>query len=219
MMKRLFSSSILFTFICFLTIIFGIFYPNIVIAENQTIEVLLDGIDNKPTNIIVGEMNPEINTIELWHHSGGYWSYKGLIINDKDLKYDLTNEDILEQLINEKITFEIPLEQNLYNKLQKTAKLKIYCSSTLTVQKTNKTIPIKDLFYDKPIIELKDNKIYFNAKPKLHFYTKNNITYSEIVGDTFNVDIPIVDPDYGHNSYAIWKRTAKKRFRCNRQLL
>ena len=65
------------------------------------------------------------------------------------------------------------------------------------------------MFYDKPIIELKDNKIYFKAKPKLHFYTKNNITYSEIVGDTFNVDIPIVDPDYGHNSYAIWKRTAK----------
>jgi hypothetical protein len=50
-----------------------------------------------------------------------------------------------------------------------------------------------------------DNKIYFKAKPKLHFYKK--YSYQDIVGEMFNVNLPIVDPDYGYNTYSIFKRT------------
>jgi len=184
-------------------------YQKSVNAENQTIEILLDG-DPKPLSIKIGELEAKNNKIELWHHSGKYWSYKGIQISDSFLGKDLKNEKKLEDAINENIIFEIPLDQNLYNKLNENKNLKIYCSSTLTKQKTGEIIPIKKLFYDKPTIELRNNKIYFNAKPKLHFYTINNITFTDIVGDTFDVNIPIVDPDYGHNSYAIWNRYAKQ---------
>ena len=138
-----------------------------------------------------------------------YWSYKGLQLNDELFGDELGNEIKLEEAINEQITFEIPLDKNLYDKLKGNKNIKIFCSSTLANQKTNKNIPITNLFYDKPIIELIDNIIYFKAKPKLHFYKEDTIRFQEIVGDIFNVHIPIVDPDYGHNSYAIWKRTAK----------
>ena len=81
----------------------------------------------------------------------------------------MTNEEKLEQKLNEEIEFEIALDNALYNKLIKCKKLKVLCSSGLTAQKTSEYIPITKLFYDKPTIELKNNKIYFKAKPKLHF--------------------------------------------------
>jgi hypothetical protein len=206
-MKKLSYTFILIIFICCI----NLNYCSTVLCntENQTIEILLDGIDSRPLSLKIGELESINNTIELWHHSGKYWSYKGIKISDNLFGKDLGNEQKLEEAINEKITFEIPLEQSLYNKLKENKSIKIFCSSTLTTQKTNQNIPIDNLFYDKPIIEVKNNKMYFMAKPKLHFYNNKFIRFQEIVGDVFNVHIPIVDPDYGHNSYAIWKRTAK----------
>jgi hypothetical protein len=58
-------------------------YQGFVYAENQTIDVLLDGVDSTPLSIKIGELDSKYNKIELWHHSGKYWSYKGLQINDK----------------------------------------------------------------------------------------------------------------------------------------
>jgi len=66
---------------------------------------------------------------------------------------------------------------------------------------------VSDLFYDTPIIEIKDGKIYFSAKPKFHFFDRSHVNYQTIIGDQLNVIIPIVDPEYGYNTYAIWKRT------------
>lgn len=180
-----------------------------VYSTEQSIEVLLDGIDKKPTTYMLGECNSKNNNIEMWHYSGKYWGYKDIIIKDKDLNNNLKNEEILEQIINEEIIFEIPLEESLYTKLKTNKNVKVFCSSTLKKQKTEEIIPITNLFYNKPTIEFKDKKIYFKAKPRLHFYKKDDINFSDIVGDIFSVNIPIVDPDYGHNSYAIWKRTAK----------
>ena len=203
-MKKFLSIFLFITFILCTNLYYS--YSIIVNAENQSIEILLDGIDTRPSSKIIGEFNSEGNTIELWHYSGKYWSYKNLIIEDEVLDNDLRNSEKLEKAINEEITFEIPIEQALYNKIKELTKIKIVCSSTLKSQ-TSENIPITDLFYNKPTIVLKDNKLYFKAKPKLHFYTKT--TYEDIIGDIFSVNIPIVDPDYGHNSYAIWKRTAK----------
>lgn len=183
-------------------------FSRIVNAETQSVEVLIDGVDLAPATEIIGECNSVDNSIELWHYSGGYWKYKGLVIKDEVLEDDLRNSEKLAQLINEEIIFEIPIEQNLYNKLANSRSIKVVCSTTLKNQKTSENIPITDLFYDRPIIEVKNNKIYFKAKPKLHFYTKDMISYQKIIGDKFNVTIPIVDPDYGYNTYAIWKRTA-----------
>ncbi|NLL04385.1 MAG: hypothetical protein GX270_01035, partial [Clostridiaceae bacterium] len=205
-MKKLFYALISILICC---ISFSFFFQRIVTAEDQNIEILLAGVDSEPLSIKIGDLESKNNTIELWHHSGKYWSYKGIQIRDEIFGDELGNEHKLEEAINEEITFEIPLDQNLYNKLINNKKIKIYCSSILTTQKTNSNIPIAKLFYDRPIIEIKENKLFFKAKPKLHFYTKDNINFSKIIGDTLNVNIPIVDPDYGHNSYAIWKRTAK----------
>jgi len=55
---------------------------------------------------------------------------------------------------------------------------------------------ILDLFYDKPIVEIKDGKIYFSAKPKFHFFDRSHVNYQTIIGEKLNVIIPIVDPDY-----------------------
>jgi len=33
------------------------------------------------------------------------------------------------------------------------------------------------------------------------------VSFQKIIGEKLNVRIPIVDPDYGYNTYAIWKRT------------
>jgi hypothetical protein len=128
-------------------------YQGFVYAENQTIDVLLDNVDSKPSSIIIGELDYKYNKIELWHHSGKYWSYKGLQLNDELFGDELGNEIKLEEAINEQITFEIPLDKNLYDKLKGNKNIKIFCSSTLANQKTNKNIPITNLFYDKPIIE------------------------------------------------------------------
>ena len=55
----------------------NISYPTLVNSENQSIKILLDGIDKKPSSMIIGELNATENAIELWHHSGKYRSYKG----------------------------------------------------------------------------------------------------------------------------------------------
>ena len=139
-------------------------------TENQTIEVLLDGIDSKPLSLKIGELDSKDNKIELWHHSGKYWSYKGLQISDNLLEKNLRNEEKLEEALSEKITFEIPLDQNIYNKLKENKNITIYCSSILTT-KTNENIPIKDLFYDKPVIELKTTK-YISKQTKTPFFKR-----------------------------------------------
>lgn len=180
-------------------------YQEIVHAENQTIEILLDGVDNKPPAKMLGEMDYEDISIELWHFSGKYWGYKNLIIKDEDLDGDLRNEENLEKAINEEVSFEIPIELTLYNKIKMYNKIKVMLSSNLMDQ-SSEYIPITALFYDKPIVELKNNKIYFKGKPKLHFCTVDRITFQDIIGDKLNVHIPIADPDYGYNLYAIWSR-------------
>lgn len=202
-MKKFICISILAIFIYSFTFHYG--YQRTIYAENQTIEVVLDGIDAKPLAKKIGEFNYEDNSIEMWHFSGKYWKYKNLIIYDKDLDNLLRSSESLEKAINEEIAFEIPIEQNLYNKIQKLKNIKIMCSSNLK-NKYFENIPIVDLFYDRPVIELKDAKLHFKARPKLHFYKNETITFQDIIGDILNVHIPIVDPDYGCNLYAIWGR-------------
>ncbi|NLL05853.1 MAG: hypothetical protein GX270_08720 [Clostridiaceae bacterium] len=115
-------------------------------TENQTIEVLLDGIDSKPLSLKIGELDSKDNKIELWHHSGKYWSYKGLQISDNLLEKNLRNEEKLEEALSEKITFEIPLDQNIYNKLKENKNITIYCSSILTTKKLMKISQLRICF-------------------------------------------------------------------------
>jgi len=49
----------------------------------------------------------------LWHYSGGYWGYKGLIIRDEDLGGDFNDEEVLAKAINEKITFDYTIDADL----------------------------------------------------------------------------------------------------------
>jgi len=202
-MKKFICISILAIFIYSFSFHYG--FLKIIRAENQTIEVLLDGIDAKPLSKTIGEFDYEDISIEMWHYSGKYWKYKNLIIYDKDLDEFLRNSEKLEKAINEEISFEIPIEPNLYDKIQKLKKLKIMCSSNLK-NKYSENIPIIDLFYDRPVIELKNGKLHFKARPKLNFYKDETITFQDIIGDMLSVNIPIVDPDYGCNLYAIWGR-------------
>jgi len=203
--------SVIIKFALFL--LFGIIYISYVNCANinavkEDIEVLYDCVDDKPSTLYLGETEYIENRIEMWHFSGGYWKCKNLVVKDKDLGGDLNNEEKLEQKLNEQIEFQIPLDSNLYNRLIDCKRLKVVCSSGLKTQKDLISIPITDLFYDKPNIEFKSGKICFKAKPKLHFY--EDFSYDEIVGDRFKVPIPLVDPDYGHNVYSIFNRASKK---------
>ena len=65
---------------------------------------------------------------------------------------------------------------------------------------------IYNIFYEKPSIELKNGKVYFKGRPKLNFYNNDEVDFEYIIGDLLNVQIPLVDPDYGMNLYAIWSR-------------
>ncbi|EIC04504.1 hypothetical protein YSBL_1821, partial [Acetivibrio thermocellus YS] len=176
-------------------------------AQTPKIEVLIEGVDEQPKGKIIGVYGPFTKGIELWHYSGGYWGYKSLIIRDEDLDGDLNDEEALAKAINEKITFDYTIDEDLYKKLIEEGDIKIVCSTALKDEETMENKSILDLFYDKPRIEIKDGKIYFSAKPKFHFFDKKQIDYQAIIGEKLNVIIPIVDPDYGYNTYAIWKRT------------
>ena len=57
-MKKLFCTLIFV--VCIYSII-NFAFMKIVIAENQTIEILLDGIDPKPLSIKIGEFTDTIN--------------------------------------------------------------------------------------------------------------------------------------------------------------
>jgi hypothetical protein len=110
-MKKFLCILLFITFILCANLYYG--YSIIVNAENQSIEILLDGIDTRPPSKVIGEFDSEGNIIELWHYSGKYWGYKNLIIEDEVLDNDLRNSEKLEKAINEEITFEIPIEQTL----------------------------------------------------------------------------------------------------------
>ena len=181
--------------------------PFTIDAATPNVKVLIAGVDEEPTALKLGECISNCS-IELWHYSGGYWGFNNLRIYDKDLGHNLQEPDTLANAINKQIEFEISIDSELYNKLKKYEDIKVVCSTTLTNKRTSENRIITELFYDKPVIELKNNKIYFKGKPKLNFYT--DINYDTIIGDKLNVTIPLVDPDFGHNTYAIWRRSKKE---------
>lgn len=138
--------------------------------------------------------------IELWHYSGGYWKYNDLTIEDSQLNNNLIEADALAQALNKKVTFEFSISSAQYNDLINRDKLKAFVSTTLP----NKIY--SDLFAGEPSVELKDNKVYINVKPKFNFY--KGATYEELTGKDLDVDIPIVHPDFGYNRYSIWGRSS-----------
>lgn len=150
----------------------------------------------------IGEYSNLDNSVELWHYSGGYWGYKNIRIYDKDIENLLEKPESLVDALKDDIFFEIPIDEELYNKLVKSEDIKVVCKTTLPGKK------IADLFNGTPQIEIKNKIIYFKAKPKFNFY--NEESYSTIIGEKLKVVIPIVDPEYGYNAYAIWSRFAEK---------
>jgi len=127
-------------------------------AATPNIEVLIAGVDEEPKTLKIGECTSNSH-IELWHYSGGYWGYNNLKIYDKDLRHDLKDSDSLANAINKQIEFEITIDPQLYNKLKKHEDIKVVCSTTLTNKKTLENRSLTELFYDKPVIELKNNKM------------------------------------------------------------
>ena len=177
-----------------------------VYSANNSIEVLIDGIDDLPKAGRIGESIEFEEYIEMWHHSGGYWKYKDIRIDDSVLENDLFNENALANAIDSEITFEYKLDSELYNKLTKNENLKVVCSTKLKDPATGEYKTIDDIFYEKPSVEIKNNKIYFKGRPRFNFYNDNIVNFSYIIGDILNVQIPLVDPDYGMNLYAIWRK-------------
>ena len=146
---------------------------------NTNIEVLILGLDDVPKAGQIGESFNFNRYIEMWHHSGGYWSYNDIRIYDSDLEDKLLDESALEDAIDEEITFEFELDSELYSKLTKNENIKVVCSTKLENPVTGEYRPVTDIFHEVPDIQLKNNKIYFKGKPKLNFYTKDRITYSD----------------------------------------
>ncbi|GAB7086036.1 hypothetical protein [Marinifilum fragile] len=152
-------------YVIFLTLIiqniffFGFYSHSIVNAETPKVEVLIEGVDEKPKGRIIGVYGPVTKEIELWHYSGGYWGYKGIKINDKELGGNLDVEEALEKAINEKIKFDYPIDSELYRKLREEGDIKVVCSTTLKDEVTMENKSFLDLFYDTPTIEIKDGKI------------------------------------------------------------
>ena len=196
-----------FTIIFIVFIVANVFLINeYVKAQEINIEVLIDGLDDVPNVGRIGESIKFEKHIEMWHHSGGYWSYEGIKIYDSELENNLTDEDALAKAIKGEFTFECDLDSELYERLIKIEDLKVVCSTTLKNPITDEYKTIYDIFYEKPSIELKNGKIYFKGKPKLNFFKGDRFNFEYIIGDILDVQIPFVDPDYGMNLYAIWSR-------------
>ncbi|TCK99485.1 hypothetical protein EDC19_0105 [Natranaerovirga hydrolytica] len=172
-------------------------------GEEQTldIKVILQGEDEVPSIQEIGKIGPLEESIELWHYSGGYWKYGDIVIYDNNLD-DYINDPVeLGEALNQEITFEIPIDQALYETIKELEEVTILCSTTLEDKS------ITDLFYGKPNIEISNQTIYFKGNPKFHFYSGDNVTFETFLDEgTLNQTIPIVDPDYGYNTYAIWRR-------------
>lgn len=206
-MRRRIFYIIFFTLIIQNIFSYGFYGHGIANAQTPKVEVLIEGVDEEPKGKIIGVYGPITKGVELWHYSGGYWGYKGLIIKDEDLNGDINDEESLEKAINEEIEFDYTIDSELYKRLIEEGDIKVVCSTTLKDEKTMGNKLITDLFYGRPTIEIKNGKIYFSAKPKFHFFKKEDVSFQKIIGEKLNVRIPIVDPDYGYNTYAIWKRT------------
>lgn len=171
-------------------------------ADGKSINVIIVEEESIPETLKIAEYYALDNYIELWHYSGGYWGYKNIKIYDKNLDDTYNSAESFVDLLNDYISFEIPIDDDLYNKLLKNEDVKVVCKTTLPGKK------IADLFYDIPQIEIKNRTIFFRAKPKFNFF--RDISFYEIIGEKLNVDIPIVDPEYGCNKYAIWNRYKKE---------
>ena len=209
--KTTVKNKVIFTIVLFMVLIaVGILLVNDYVKAqggNINIEVLIDGVDDIPKIGRIGEPIKLEEYIEMWHHSGGYWSYEDIKIYDTDLNFDLTDEDALADKIKGEFVIERELDSKIYEKLIKAEDLKVVCSTTLKNPVTDEYKIIYDIFYEKPSIELKNGKIYFKGKPKLNFYKRDEINFEYIIGDTLDIQIPFVDPDYyGMNLYAIWSR-------------
>jgi hypothetical protein len=145
------------------------------------IEVLIEGQDEMPQTGRIGDSIELKEDIEMWHFSGsgGYWKYEDIIIRDRELNRSVSNEAALEKALDKEISFEYKLNSELYSKLTKNENIKVVCSTKLENPVTGEYRPVTDIFHEVPDIQLKNNKIYFKGKPKLNFYTKDRITYSD----------------------------------------
>ncbi len=193
---------IFMTIIAILSVFFVSINKHTIVAKDDIINIMVVEDNIVSENSKVGECSALDNSIELWHYSGGYWGYKNIRIYDKDIKSVIEKPENLVDALKDDIVFEIPIDEELYNKLAKIEDVKVVCKTTLPGKK------IADLFNGTPQIEIKNKMIYFKAKPKFNFY--NQESFSTIIGEKLKVVIPIVDPEYGYNAYAIWSRFAEK---------
>lgn len=181
-------------------------FENVAIAATP-IDVITD--DTSPETLLIETIEP-VNppAIELWHYSGGYWGYGSNNIYDTDLRNNLTNEDALASYLGE-ISFDFPINSEVYSSIIRDGDATIKLSTDKEIYNKERNeyyrLSISDYFYGEVKSELYPNKIVIKGQPKLHFTLD---TYAEIIPDHFNRVLPLVDPNYGYNVYAIWGRNS-----------
>lgn len=184
-------------FICVLSLSFLTFH--VTAASNvwgewqsATIE---DETENK--NLIISLQNSF--AVELWHYSGGFWGNNFVKIYDSQV-FDDPNE--LAKKVNAQMSFEMSLPQEVITEINNGYNVEIVLGTY--------GIPLNEIFdLDKDItFKYEDNKLIFNAYPKLNFYKENNMTYQKFIKG-LNKAIPFVVAPYGYNRYAMWTKNGK----------
>jgi len=168
------------------------------LAVSPEIHVITDDGPNSPRGheLAVRTYNP---SLELWHHSGGYWSIGDDIkIFDHELKNNLLDEEALSDKV-ESFEFKLSLDQELKDLLASRKQVQLFVSSA----KPDVSLD-KQFDPDTISVKVEGNTLIFEGKPKFHFF--KNVQFNDIIGERLQVELPIVDPDYGENRYSIWSR-------------
>jgi len=138
---------------------------------------------------------------KMSHYSTAYWKLyvgegKEIDITDKDLNGAM---NLIGYLKTQDIEMSFPLPdevQTLYNN-----------GNYIVVSLVQDVIPIENYFDISTLsTTIKDSKIIIKVKPKLPLLGLR--TFDDYVAD-LNVNLPLIDYNYGMNTYEIYKKAAR----------
>ena len=165
--------------------------------------------------------------LEIWHYSGGYWGNNTCKIMDSSFKKTVGGvADLHSSLTLEKQDFEfkVPAGSDLEKAIMNGKEVHVNISSgnsniKLTTlydlqQNPNKEYEIMTnedgtlLSSDATARVVKEDGIYkikISAKPKLNYYTEEDLSYKETYKMKVNKWIPFVANGYGYQVYSMWR--------------
>lgn len=178
-------------------------------AKAPDIELLISGEDEKPRTTLLGSLEGSKN-LQLWHYSGGYWGCMDEKIYNSELGMDLLEPEKLAEKLkeklekhNKKVEIKVTLTDEQYQNILKEDSVKVFCKSKKVDPIAGEEITLTKLFNDLEV-KLIGKDVIISGYPK--FYFLQGFNYQSFNTYHLDVKLPIVDPAYGQNVYAIYSK-------------